>query len=313
MSVAGAGGPPRVALLGQDGSSLLSERLSDAVRAGGGVISEVTTADAALVTSHATDEIHAALQVNPGLAWIGLPSAGIEDFHGVIDTARIWTSAKGAYGREVSEHALALLLGGMRGLVHYAGERRWGDPYGRSLIGGRITIVGGGDIARRLVALLTPFDVQITVVRRHPEPMDGVHTVRPTSDLLAALATADAVVLALALTPETFHLIDRRALDALPDHAWLVNVARGAHVDLDALLDAIREGRLAGAALDVTDPEPLPEGHPIWAEPRVIVTPHVANPPGNAPRRLADQVRENVRRFAAGEPLLGVIDPSLGY
>jgi D-3-phosphoglycerate dehydrogenase len=96
-------------------------------------------------------------------------------------------------------------------------------------------------------------------------------------------------------------------------HAWLVNVARGSLVDTDALVRALGEERIGGAALDVTDPEPLPDGHPLWEEPRALISPHIANPPSAQPRHLARRIEENVRRFAAGEPLLAPLDPDAGY
>src|SRR5690606_31672433 len=110
------------------------------------------------------------------------------------------------------------------------------------------------------------------------EPMPDVARVVGRSELTDVLATADQVVLALALTPETTHIIDAAALDVMQEHAWLVNVARGRHVDTDALVAALHAGQIGGAALDVTDPEPLPDGHPLWTAPNVIITPHTANP-----------------------------------
>jgi phosphoglycerate dehydrogenase-like enzyme len=97
------------------------------------------------------------------------------------------------------------------------------------------------------------------------------------------------------------------------EHAWVVNVARGSLIDTDALVEALAAGSIGGAALDVTDPEPLPEGHPLWSEPRALITPHSANPPDALVRRLAERVEENVSRFMAGEELIGVIDVEAGY
>ncbi len=99
----------------------------------------------------------------------------------------------------------------------------------------------------------------------------------------------------------------------MQEHAWLVNVARGGHVDTDALVDALRAGSIGGAALDVTDPEPLPDGHPLWTMPNALVTPHTANPRSIGGTLVVQRIRENVRRFGAGEPLLGPIDITLGY
>ena len=120
-------------------------------------------------------------------------------------------------------------------------------------------------------------------------------------------------MLALALTPETEGLFDARRLALLPSHAWIVNVARGGHIVTDDLVAALRAGTIGGAGLDVTDPEPLPDGHPLWALPNCIITPHVGNTPEMAVPLLAARVEENVRRYLAGEDLLGTVDSSAGY
>ncbi len=115
------------------------------------------------------------------------------------------------------------------------------------------------------------------------------------------------------MTPETHGIIDAAALAAMPDHAWLVNVARGPHVVTDDLVAALRDGSIGGAGLDVTDPEPLPDGHPLWTMPNVLITPHVGNTPAMAVPLLGARVTENVRRRIAEEPLIGPVDPALGY
>jgi D-3-phosphoglycerate dehydrogenase len=124
---------------------------------------------------------------------------------------------------------------------------------------------------------------------------------------------AQHVVLATPATAATSRLIGRPQLEAMREDAWLVNVARGSVVDTDALVAALRTGQIAGAALDVTDPEPLPDGHPLWDLPNALITPHVATPPDAEARHFARRVRENVQRLAAGEELEGVVDPEGGY
>jgi phosphoglycerate dehydrogenase-like enzyme len=135
----------------------------------------------------------------------------------------------------------------------------------------------------------------------------------PTARLTEALADALVVFLALALTPETTRIIGAPQLAAMRHDSWLVNVGRGRLVDTDALVAALDIGTIAGAALDVTDPEPLPDGHPLWAQSRCIITPHTADTEEMVTRPLAQRIRDNVARFAAGQPLVGVIDPSAGY
>jgi phosphoglycerate dehydrogenase-like enzyme len=231
----------------------------------------------------------------------------------VLDDDRVWTCGKGVYAEPVAEHALALALAGLRGVGSYARRRSWSGPMGTNLLGGRAVILGGGGIARVLVRLLQPFGTQLTVVRRHPEPMTGVADVVGPDRLHDVLGRADLVVVALALTPETRGVIDAEALAAMPEHAWLVNVARGAHVVTDALVEALAAGSIGGAGLDVTDPEPLPDDHPLWSMDNALITPHVGNTPEMGEVLLAARIRENVRRWASGQPLLGGVYTDLGY
>ena len=201
----------------------------------------------------------------------------------------------------------------MRGLPARAEATSWGPQWGTSLFGASVTILGGGGIARSLIRMLRTFDTKVTVVRRDTSPMEGVDRVLPPSRTNESLTGADVVVLALALTPETARVIDAAALAAMPDHAWLVNVARGGHVVTDDLVAALRGGVIAGAALDVTDPEPLPDGHPLWTLDNCLITPHTANTEEMAVPLVSARVAANVRRLSAGEELIGLVDPALGY
>ena len=253
------------------------------------------------------------LAAAPAARWVQLPWAGVETYAGLLDPARTWTCGKGVYAEPVAEHALALALAGLRELPARITADRWGRSGGRTLFGGRVTVLGGGGITEALLALLVPFRCEVTVVRRHPGPMAGASAVVGADQLADVLPGADVVVVALALTPETTGVIGARELRLMEPHAWLVNVGRGAHVDTDALVGALAAGAIGGAALDVTEPEPLPDGHPLWAEPRCIVTPHTANTIQMARPHLVARITENVRRFGAGEPLLGLVDVELGY
>ena len=150
-------------------------------------------------------------------------------------------------------------------------------------------------------------------MRRTVSHLDGVDDVLESDRYPDALPGADLVVLALALTPETDGIIAADELQLMDDHAWLVNVARGRHVVTDDLVDALRDGVIGGAGLDVTDPEPLPEGHPLWSMPNCIITPHVGNTPEMAVPLLAERITANVRRFGADEELLGPVDVEAGY
>jgi phosphoglycerate dehydrogenase-like enzyme len=288
--------------------------LGEAVTAGGGTLVPPEQARGLVWASTGqADELAELLASHPSIEWVQLPWAGIEPFVGVLDPTRTWTCGKGVYAAPVAEHALALGLAGLRGLATYGRATSWQPPAGHNLIGAPVTILGGGGITEELLALLAPFRSEVTVVRRHPAPMDGAAGVVGPDQTRPALAGRRLVVLALALTPETLGVIDAEALAAMDDDAWLVNVARGGHVVTDDLVAALAAGAIGGAALDVTDPEPLPDGHPLWAEPRCLLTPHVGNTPDMARPLLSARIQENTRRFAADEPLLGLVDPALGY
>ncbi|HET6953920.1 MAG TPA: NAD(P)-dependent oxidoreductase [Acidimicrobiales bacterium] len=297
-------------------TSPLGFALAAAVEAGGGVVVDPGDADALVWTDHADPAgLGAVLDEHPHLRWVQLPWAGVEPYVEVIraHADRTWTCGKGVYAEPVAEHALALALAGMRGLDRYARARSWTRPRGRNLIGARVTIVGGGGIAEALLRLLDPFGCDVTVVRRTPRPMPGAARVVADADLDVALTGTDLVVLALPLLPATDRLLDARRLGLLADGACLVNVARGRHVVTDDLVAALRDGRLGSAGLDVTDPEPLPGGHPLWDLPNALVTPHTGNTPQMAVPLLTARVRDNVGRWAAGEPLVGPVDPAAGY
>ena len=290
--------------------------ITDAVVAGGGELVDPADADVLVwAVPSDNDALHATLRDNPGIRWVQLPWAGIEHQVDAVRAhpERVWTCAKGVYADPVAEMALALLLAGLRGLGTYARAETWERPRGVNLLGARVVVAGGGGITESLLRMLGPFGCEVTVMRRHPAPMEGAADVVAPDGLDDALRGADALVLALALTPETTGLVDRRRLDLLADHAWVVNVARGRHIVTDDLVAALQEGSIGGAGLDVTDPEPLPDGHPLWTMSNVLVTPHVGNTPEMAVPLLSARVTANLRRWAAGEPLLGPVDVGLGY
>ena len=289
------------------------ESLAVAVAAGGGIVVPANEAEGLIWADPQNPALLGpVLDAAPQLRWIQLPYAGIEPYLEFLDTDRLWTCGKGVYAEPVAEMALSMLLAGMRGLTTYVPARSWLGPEGHNLRGANVTILGGGGITTELLKLLDPFDCDTTVLRRHPAPMRGASVVG-TAGLTDALASADAVVVALALTAETRGIIDASALDVMPEHCWIVNVARGEHIVTDDLIAALRSGSIAGAGLDVTDPEPLPDGHALWDLPNCIITPHVGNTPEMGLALLDRRVTENVRRYGAGEPLLGPVNAALGY
>jgi len=289
---------------------------AEAIRQGGGEVVTLDRNPAGLVwTDTRAESLREVLAAHPGIAWVQLPQAGVERVvgAGVIDRHRRWTSAKGAYAEPVAEHALALLLAGLRRLPERARARSWGEEAGTSLFGQPVTIIGGGGIATVLLRLLEPFRAQVTVVRRRPEPLPGAVRTIGDDRLHEALASARAVLLVLALTPRTRKLIGRAELAAMEQGAWLVNVARGGVVDTEALVEALRSGQIGGAALDVTDPEPLPVGHPLWDLPNCLITPHTADTEEMTRPLLARRITENIQRLTTGQELVGRVDPDLGY
>ena len=302
--------PPRVAV----GPHSAPSWMSDAVVAGGGELVDFADAEA-LIWGAARDPqgLEDVLRDADAIRWVQLPFAGIENFIHLVDESRLWTCGKGVYAEPVAEMALTLALAGMRGLGTYARASEWAKPEGRNLIGARVTILGGGGITESLIRLLQPFDCRITVVRNRVAEMDGVDEVLESERYLDALPDADVVVLALALTPETEGIIGRNELEVMADHAWLVNVARGRHIVTDDLVWALQNRVIGGAGLDVTDPEPLPADHPLWRMTNCIITPHVGNTPEMAVPLLSERITTNVRRWAAGDDLVGPVFVDLGY
>jgi phosphoglycerate dehydrogenase-like enzyme len=291
--------------------------VADAVARGGGTTTGIGERADALVwlEPHGADRLRAALDSTPGVRWVQLPWAGVERLapSGLFADGRTWTCAKGVYAEPVAEHALALAMAGLRHLPERITARSWGRPKGATLYDADVTIVGGGGITASLLALLGPLRARATVVRRRPEPMDGAVRTVTADRLHDVLPDARVVFLTLALTPETTGIIGAAELGRMQPSAWLVNVARGGHVVTDDLVAALAGGTIAGAALDVTDPEPLPDGHPLWDLPNAIITPHTADWPEVVVPLLAARISDNVERFAAGRPLVGLVDPLAGY
>lgn len=251
--------------------------------------------------------------------WVQLPSAGVESWFaaGVIDNRRVWTSAAGAYARTVAEHAVLLLLAGVRALAEQVRATSWrkdgSDSRVGTLYGSTVAIIGCGGIGRAMIPPLTAFGARILAVTRSGVLVPGADMTLPAARTREIWSRADHFVIAAPATTATRRLVDADALTRMNSTAWVVNIARGALIDTDALVSALKDGSIGGAALDVTDPEPLPDGHPLWTLPNAIITPHIANPASGLTALLADHVQANVERFAAGEPLHAIIDVEHGY
>jgi phosphoglycerate dehydrogenase-like enzyme len=224
-----------------------------------------------------------------------------------------WTCGKGVYAEPVAEHALALTLAGLRKLHTYGRAKQWGEPQGKNLYGARVTILGGGGITEFLLKYLQPFRCRITVIRKNIQPMPGASDVTSLAKFHQELPETDVLILALALTPETEGIISAQELSLLPSHAWVINVARGKHVVTDDLVEALLAESIGGAALDVTDPEPLGADHLLWTFDNCIITPHVGNTPEMGLPLLAERVTQNVRARVNGDQLIGLVDTKAGY
>jgi len=297
-----------------------ADTASWAVQAAGGVLEPLSSATRGLIwlSYGRAEELRAALDANRGIGWVQLPWAGVDAFSDLLAEqdrpGLLWTSAKGAYAQPVAEHAFTLTLALLRVLPKRARAVSWSTlPEGRSLYGRHVVIIGAGGIALELIRLLEPFGTTVTVVRRSAEPVAGAARTVQTSALHEVLPDADVVVVAAALTADTRHLIGAPELALMNRNANLVNVGRGPLIDTDALVAALAAGSIAGAALDVTDPEPLPDGHPLWTEPRCLITPHSADTPEMTAPLLAERIRLNVLAFLGDGRFVGVVDPQRGY
>jgi len=268
----------------------------------------------------------------PRLNWVHSASAGVE--RALTPAARgrglVITNARGVFSRPIAEYVLMMILAVSRrlpGLLELQRERTWQPLEGVELRDVTVGIVGLGSIGRAVGALATAFGCRVVAVRRRAEagsapPADEesrsfgevmLDRVGGPELLPELLRESDYVVLAAPLTPETQNMIDAAALGSMKAGAWLVNVARGGLVDERALLSALRDGRIGGAVLDTFRDEPLPPSSPFYDLPNVIVTPHTSWSSGRVLDRSVELFCDNLRRYAAGEPLLNVVDPTAGY
>jgi phosphoglycerate dehydrogenase-like enzyme len=244
----------------------------------------------------------------PGVRVVQALTAGYEHLTGRIPGGATLCNARGLHDASTAELALGLILAAQRELprwVRAQDARRWEHAHTRSVAGSRVLIVGYGSIGAALDGRLRACEADVVRVARTPRPGADVYAV---ADLDQLLPTADAVVLVTPLTEQTRGLLDARRLALLPDGALVVNVGRGPVLDTEAMVAEASAGRLR-AALDVTDPEPLPADHPLWGCPGVLITPHVAGGADAFYPLAARFVAGQIQRFAAGEPLQNVVVP----
>ena len=287
-----------------------------AVVAAGGELAPLSPSVRALIWTDysAADLLATTISENPQLEWVQLPFAGVDAFAKILDAPVRFTSAKGSYKEPVAEHALALALALGRLLPVRIKASSWGRRAAVSFYDSNVLLVGAGGITEELIGMLKPFRAKISVCRNDAsKPVELAHEVFGLEQLPQKISTADLVVIACALTDRTRGLFDYQLLSKMKPSAFLVNVARGPIVKTADLLTALDKGFLAGAAVDVTDPEPLPAGHPMFGRDDLIVTPHTADTKEIVMRHFAIRLEHNVRAFLGQGEWLGEVDPSLGY
>jgi phosphoglycerate dehydrogenase-like enzyme len=260
------------------------------------------------------------------LVWLQIHTAGVENaLHSqeIAERGLVVTNLKRVAGPVIAEHVFAMLLALRRGLPKYILQqrrRRWAQALVPereldTLRGRALLVVGLGGIGTEVARLAHAFGMRVIAVRSSSmsATLPFVERIETAEALPALLGEADVVVNALPLTPQTAGLFNRRSFDQMKRSSIFVNVARGGSVVTEDLTRALRDRRIAGAALDVTDPEPLPASHPLWRLDNVLITPHVAGVASDTPARSWRIIRENLRRYVQGEPLLSLVVTERGY
>jgi phosphoglycerate dehydrogenase-like enzyme len=287
--------------------------LEEAVTEAGGTLARPEDAE---VIVWASNEVLAIVPfLHEGIRWVQLWSAGVDAWlaRGVIDGGREWTAAKGVYAGVIAEFSVAMLLAGACRLPETIPATTWRPLKADTLSGKSVGIVGAGGIGTELVRLLQPFQVRTLALTRTGRDVPLASESLDLTELDRLLRESDYVVLTAPATAESRGLLSRQRIALMRPNAWLVNVARGELVDTDALVEALVEGRIRGASLDVTDPEPLPDEHALWHLPNVVVAPHLS---GSAPawrQAFAERIQSNLARYVAGRPLIGLVDIDAGY
>ena len=260
------------------------------------------------------------------LKWIHSPAAGVNAVltPRLVESGVVVTNGRTVHAVPVAEHAIALVMALARNLwecFHYQTERTWGlkqiwqgGHLPTEVSGKTLGLVGLGAIGREIAARGKALGMRVVAAKRDPlQGCDLADRLYSPQQLPAMLEEVDYLVLAAPDTPETRRLIGEEELRRMKPTASLINISRGSLVDTEALIRAVESGTIAGAALDVTDPEPLPPEHPLWATPHVLITHHIGSATDRFWPRQTDLLKENLRRYLAGEPLLNLVDKSRGY
>jgi len=249
-----------------------------------------------------------------GLRWIQTASTGIDFFPEWLLDGPVVTIGRGISADAIAEYVLAAILGFAKRLhdIRPRSRQDWKIAPLGSLSGKTVGIAGFGAIGHAVAERVKPFGVQIRVLRRTPWQYEPPG-ILPVDDIETLFALSDHLVVALPATSRTTHLINAGVLARAKKSLHLINVARGRIIDQQALLRALDDGQLAGATLDVTDPEPPPDGDPIYSHPKILLTPHVSWTGGEDVKRLAGKVLINLDAYVHGAPLADVFDKNLEY
>ena len=252
--------------------------------------------------------------ISGGVRWIHVLGAGVDGFPMEVVGDRTLTCSRGASSVPIAEFVLAEMLAFAKQLPDSwitAPPPRWNVANLSGMRGSTLGLVGLGAIGTEVARRALAFDMRILAARRDPtKPAPPGVEVAPLEDVLQQ---ADHLVITAASTPGTRHLLDAKTLGMVKEGVHVVNIARGALIDQDALLEALDSGRVAMASLDVVEPEPLPEGHPFYAHPRVRLSPHISWSAPETAQRTVELFIENFRRYRAGQPLEGIVDTAAGY
>ena len=235
-------------------------------------------------------------------------SIGYEGVADMLPEGFVFANASSVHETSTAELAVALALASQRRIpafVRAQDEHRWEPVFAESLADRRVLLLGFGGVGKAIAARLAPFEVELTAVARRARVEEGM-PVHAVDELPELLGSAEIVMVSLPGGDETRHIVDEAFLAALPDDALVVNVGRGPLIDTDALLEHVTRGRIR-AALDVTDPEPLPADHPLWSAPGVLISPHVGGASTAMQPRIARLVSTQIERMLAGEAPLNVV------
>ena len=274
-------------------------------------------AEIALVWAYKSDLLEGSWELAGKVRWVHVAAAGVDRplFPKLVESSAVLTNAAGVFDRPMAEWVLMCILAYVKEFfdnMEYQRERRWVNREVGVLEGQKALILGAGGVGRDIAHMLGKVGMDVEGVarsRRDGDPDFG--TIHPIGDLAALLPAADYVICALPLTAATRGLLGAEEFALMKPTARFINVGRGASVDEEAMIAALEEGRIAGAALDVFVTEPLPPDSPLWDLPNVYVSPHMSG--SGFEERLAVQFLDNLRRWKTGRPLLNVVDKRLGF